>query len=346
MEYRQLGGSGINVSVICLGTMTFGEQNNEAESHAQLDLAMSRGVNFIDAAEMYPVPAAEKTCGRTEQFIGTWLKKCGGRDKIIIATKAAGPSSMQWIRGGEKTRLSRAQIFSAIDGSLSRLQTDYVDLYQLHWPERSANFFGQLNYRHDESADGISLEESLGAIGELIKAGKVRAAGLSNETPWGMHRCLQLAKEEGLPRIAAVQNPYNLLNRIYEIGMAEMSAREKCGLLAYSPLAFGALSGKYLNGAKPKGARLSRWTYFKRYISQRGEAATKDYVALAEKHQINPSQMAIAFTIRQPFLTSSIIGATTLAQLESNIAAADLSLSENLMREIEFLAESHPNPCP
>ena len=345
METRPLGKTGMHASVICLGTMTFGEQNTEADAHAQLDYAVANGVNFIDTAEVYAVPPRAETSGLTEQYIGTWLKKRGGRDKLILATKVVGPSGMEWMRGGEKTRLTRAQIFAAIDGSLRRLQTDCVDLYQLHWPDRNANYFGERDYRHDPAEEMTPLRESVGALSDLMKAGKIRAYGLSNETPWGLCECLRLS-DSGLPRPASVQNPYNLLNRHYEIGMAEMSAREDCGLLAYSPLAFGALSGKYLGGRKPAGARLTMWgDRFSRYNQPRAVAATESYVALAKSRGLDPSQMAVAFTVSRPFLASSIIGATTLEQLRTDIAAAELELDEETRNQINAIHNAHPNPA-
>lgn len=344
MEYRPLGKSGISVSVICLGTMTFGEQNDTAEAHSQLDFAFSRGVNFMDTAEMYPVPARADTYGKTESIIGEWLAKRKKRDDVVLATKVAGPC-LDWIRGG--SRLTRKHIVAACDESLRRLQTDYVDLYQTHWPDRNTNFFGRPNYRHDDNEDATPLAETLAAIGELKDAGKIRAFGVSNETPWGMMQHFRLSQKNETPPPASVQNPYNLLNRSYEIGMAEISARENCGLLPYSPLAFGALSGKYLGGQKPPGARLTRWgAYFKRYSTPKAEAAIADYAALAKKRGLNLSQMAVAFTIRRPFVSSSIIGATTLSQLKENIAAADLKWDSELGEEIESLGEKHFNPCP
>ena len=346
MEQRPLGKTGMEVSVVCLGTMTYGEQNSEADAHEQLDYAVANGVNFIDTAEIYAVPPRAETYGLTEQHIGTWLQKRGGRDKIVLATKVVGPSDMTWARDGrERTRLTRAQIVSAIEGSLRRLQTDYVDLYQLHWPDRNANYFGAREYRHDPEERMTPLRESAEALAELMKAGKIRAWGLSNETPWGLCECLRLA-DGGLPRPASVQNPYNLLNRNYEIGMAEMSARESCGLLGYSPLGFGALSGKYLGGKKPKGARLTMWgERFGRYTAPRAVEATERYAALARKRGLDPAQMALAFTLARPFLTSSIIGATTMEQLRDNIAAADLQLDSDTMKDIEEIHNRFPNPA-
>ena len=346
MEQRPLGKTGMQVSVACLGTMTYGEQNSEAEAHEQLDYAVAQGVNFIDTAEIYAVPPRAETYGLTESHIGSWLAKRGKRDDLIVATKAAGPSDMTWARGGrERTRLTRAQILSAIDGSLRRLRTDYVDLYQLHWPDRNANYFGAREYRHDPAEDMTPLRESAEALAELMKAWKIRAYGLSNETPWGVCECLRLS-DGGLPRPASVQNPYNLLNRNYEIGMAELSARESCGLLAYSPLAFGALSGKYLGGKKPAGARLTMWgERFGRYTAPRAVEATERYAALARGRGLDPAQMALSYVFSRPFVTSGIIGATTMAQLRDNIAAAELRLDDETMKEIEAIHNRHPNPA-
>ena len=344
MEYRPLGKTEIKVSVICLGTMTFGEQNNAAEARAQMDFALSQGVNFIDAAEMYPSPVRAETCFATENIIGEWLARRKKRDDVVFATKVCGPR-IGWIRGG--TRLAKKQILDAAEGSLRRLQTDYLDLYQTHWPDRNANFFGRPNYRHDENEDAIPLEETLSALQELQDAGKIRAFGVSNETPWGMMEHFRLSRETGMPPPQSVQNPYNLLNRSYEIGMAEISARENCGLLPYSPLAFGALSGKYLGGKRPPGARLTRWgEYYKRYATPKAEAAIADYAALAAKRGLNLAQMAIAFTVRRPFVSSSIIGATTLEQLQENVAAADLHFDSETEKELEDIGAKHFNPCP
>ena len=347
MEYRKLGTTGLDVSVICLGTMTYGEQNTEAEAFAQLDYALEHGVNFIDCAEMYPVPPKPETCGRTEEYIGNWLAARGNRDKFVLATKVTGRSAANsgvgHIRGGP--RLTREQILKACDDSLARLRTDYIDLYQVHWPERQANFFGKLGYEHGED-DGVSIAETLEVLAELVQAGKVRHIGISNETPWGMHEYLRLAETSGLPRIASIQNPYNLLNRAFEVGAAEMAIREQCGLLAYSPLAFGALSGKYLGGQKPEGARLTLFERFQRYTGPRAVAATEQYVALAREAGLDPAQMALAFVNRQPFVTANIIGATTMAQLESDIASASIQLDDALLQEIEAVHADNPNPAP
>lgn len=347
MEYRKLGKTDIDVSKICLGTMTFGEQNTEAQAFEQLDYALENGVNFIDCAEMYPVPPRPETCGRTEEFIGNWLAQRGTRDQVVLATKVTGRGSANsgvgHIRGGP--RLNREQIFTACDASLTRLKTDYIDLYQVHWPERQANFFGKLGYEHSDD-DGIAISETLDALQQLVTAGKVRHIGLSNETPWGMHRYLRLAAHGNKPRVASIQNPYSLLNRTFEVGLAEMAIREQCGLLAYSPLAFGTLSGKYLNGQRPDGARLTLFDRFQRYTNARAVAATEAYVSLAREFALDPAQMALAFVTQQPFVTSNIIGATTMEQLRSNIASAGIVLTAEQLEAINAIHSENPNPAP
>lgn len=345
MDYRTLGSTDLKVSVICLGTMTWGEQNTEKEGHQQLNYAIAQGVNFIDVAEMYPVPPRASTQGETERILGSWLAQRADRDTLIVATKVTGKDAgFTYLRGGP--RLSRAHILQAADDSLKRLQTDYIDLYQLHWPERNTNYFGQLGYAHQEEEDIISLQESLEALAELVKAGKVRHVGLSNETPWGAMECLRLARECGLPRIVSIQNPYSLLNRSYEVGLAEMSIREQCGLLAYSPLAFGVLTGKYEGGAQPKGARLTLFQRFQRYNTPKGREAASRYVALARRCGLSPAQMALAFVNGRPFVTANIIGATTMEQLRENIASIDVQLSQEVLAEIESIHTDICNPCP
>lgn len=343
MQKRPLGRTGIDVTRLCLGTMTFGEQNSEAEAHEQLDRAVNAGINFIDTAEMYPVPPKGETQGRTEAYIGTWLKARGKRDDLVIATKAAGPG-MEHIRGGP--RLTREHLNQAIDASLERLQTDYIDLYQLHWPDRSTNFFGKLGYQPDPEENATPLADTLMALKDLVEAGKVRAIGLSNETPWGVMHSLHLADTIGVPRVASVQNPYNLLNRSFEVGLAEIAHREQVGLLAYSPLAFGVLSGKYLDGAQPPKGRLTLYERFKRYTSDIANEATRAYVDIAHRHGLDPAQMALAFVNSRPFLTSNIIGATTMEQLESNLASENLSLDQAVLDEIEAVHCRLSNPCP
>jgi aryl-alcohol dehydrogenase-like predicted oxidoreductase len=350
MEYRPLGRTGIKISTITLGTMTWGEQNSEQDAHRQLDLALDYGINLIDTAEAYPVPPRPETQGRTEQYIGTWLAKPGNtgkRDKFLLATKAAGPARQKHnpthIRGG-KTQHDRKNLTLALEDSLRRLQTDYVDLYQLHWPDRTTNTFGQLSYQHVDNEETVEIAETLSVLADFVKAGKVRHIGVSNETPWGVAQFLKHAEIAGLPRIATIQNPYNLLNRSYESGLAEFSHREDLSLLAYSPLAFGVLSGKYLNGARPEGARLTLFERFVRYTSPLAQKATADYVALAGEHGLDPAQLATAFVLAQPFVTTSIIGATTLEQLRTNIESVSLKLDQSVIDGINAIHARQPNP--
>ncbi|MFW2372673.1 MAG: NADP(H)-dependent aldo-keto reductase [Gammaproteobacteria bacterium] len=348
MKYRKLGNTDIDVSVICLGTMTFGEQNSEQDAFQQLDYAVSKGVNFIDTAELYPIPPKAASYGLTETYIGNWLKKTGQRKDVILASKVAGPAD-QWlphIRDEKTRRLDRKNIEAAIDASLKRLQTDYVDLYQLHWPDRKTNFFGQLGYTHVDEDGCIEIEQTLSILADLVKQGKVRHIGLSNETPWGVMRFLQLAEKLDMPSVLSIQNPYSLLNRSFEIGLAEVAIREQVGLLAYSPLGFGVLSGKYLNDEKPQGARLSLFPDYNRYSSPNAQKATEAYVSLARQHALDPAQMALAYVNSRPFLTADIIGATTMDQLESNIASINLELSEELLQAIEQVHSRYPNPAP
>jgi aryl-alcohol dehydrogenase-like predicted oxidoreductase len=349
MIYRPLGRTGLNVSVIALGTMTWGEQNTEAEAHAQLDAALAAGVNFVDTAEMYPVPPKAETQGRTEQYIGSWLKKTGRRDDIILATKAAGPARQalrpSHIRGG-RLSFTRANLFEAVNDSLQRLQTDHIDLYQLHWPDRSTNYFGQLGYTHVAGEDHTPIEETLDALQALVQSGKVRHVGLSNETPWGVSRFLFNADTREVPRVASIQNPYSLLNRSFEVGLAEMSIREDVGLLAYSPLGFGVLTGKYLGGAKPEGARLSLFERFARYTNPQAEAAAAAYVKLFQDHGIDPTQGALAFVNSRPFVTANIIGATSLAQLQQNIDSIAVTLPQGVLDGIDAIHRQRPSPAP
>lgn len=346
MEYRQLGRSDLKVSAICLGTMTWGEQNTEAEAHAQLDMAVAAGVNFIDTAEMYPVPPREETYTLTEHYIGNWLQKRNNRDKVILATKIAGRADwLPYVRQG-KNCFNRENLEAALDASLKRLQTDYIDLYQLHWPDRKTNFFGRLGFEYDPDDDPVAIEETLQVLSDIAKSGKVRYFGLSNETPWGVMRFLHLAETMNLPRVVSVQNPYNLLNRSYEVGLSEISHREDCGLLAYSPLAFGMLSGKYLNGAKPKGARLTLFERFDRYSNPRALRATQQYVNIAEEFELDPAQMALAYVTSRPFVTANIIGATDLEQLQSNLDSEQLQLPAQVLEKIEAVHTEIPNPSP
>jgi len=347
MQYRKLGTTGIDVSVICLGTMTWGEQNTQAEAFEQLDYALSRGVNFLDTAELYSIPPQAKTYGHTEVIIGNWLRRSGNRDRVILASKIAGPGAdwVSHIRSG-RTRFNRQQLQTALEGSLRRLQTDCIDLYQLHWPERDTNFFGQLGFTPGEHDDFTPVAETLEALSGFVQAGKIRHIGLSNETPWGIMRFLQAAEQLDLPRVVSVQNPYSLLNRSYEVGAAEVSWREHCGLLAYSPLGFGVLSGKYLNNARPAGARLTLFPDYTRYSSPAAAQATGEYATLAQRHGLELAQMALAFVNSRPFLTSTIIGATTMEQLRSNIESIELKLSAEVLEGIQAIHDAHPNPSP
>jgi len=346
MNHVELGWTGLKVSRICLGTMTFGQQNIEAEAFAQLDLALDAGVTFIDAAEMYPIPPDAATAGRIEEIVGRWLASRRTRHDVILATKVTGPGAVfRHIRGGE-LRHGRKQIGAAIDGSLRRLGTDYIDLYQIHLPDRKTNMFGQRGFGHDPDDVFTPVAETLDALDEQVRAGKVRAIGVSNETPWGLMTYLAEAERQGLPRVASIQNPYSLLNRLFEVGLAEIAIREDCGLLAYSPLAFGTLSGKYLNGQRPTGARLTLFPHYGRYVVPNAVAATADYVGLARRHGLDPAQMALAYVLSRPFLTSAIIGAATIDQLVSNLEAATLQLDADVVAGIEAIHAANPDPAP
>lgn len=349
MLYRNLGRTGLDVSLICLGTMTWGSQNSEAEAHAQLDYAVGQGVNFIDTAEGYPVtPVSRETQGRTEEYIGTWLKQRGRRDDVILATKVAGPvrDPHRVFRGGNN-RLDRRNILAAIDDSLRRLQTDYVDLYQVHWPDRRVPSFGGRGLSAvDDGADVVPIAETLEALAELVKAGKVRHIGVSNETPWGVAEYLRLHRETGAPRIASIQNAYSLLNRIYEVGLSEFSLREEVSLLAYSPLAGGNLTGKYLGGVIPAGSRRAVASQFLRYDLPGQVPASARYVAIARAHGLHPAELALAFVNSRPFVTSTIIGATSLEQLALDIASVDITLSDEALQAIEAVHRELPDPCP
>ncbi len=347
MQYRKLGTTDIEVSALCLGTMTWGEQNTEADAHAQLDFAVAQGVNFIDTAEMYPVPPRAETQGATERYLGSWLER-QPRDKLILATKAAGPArkphNPRHVRGG-RNHFDRASLEEALNDSLRRLRTDYIDLYQLHWPDRSTNTFGQLGYEHVDNEYTVPIEETLEALDSFVRAGKLRYIGVSNETPWGFSRFLHLAETRGLPRIVSIQNPYSLVARGFESGLAEIAIRERAGLLAYSPLAFGVLSGKYAGGVRPAGARLTLFERFQRYSGPNTVAASAEYVALAREHGLDPAQMALAFVTSRPFVTSNIIGATTLAQLASNLGSISLTLAPEVLAGIEAVQRRYPNPA-
>ncbi|MCU7814826.1 MAG: NADP(H)-dependent aldo-keto reductase [Candidatus Thiodiazotropha sp. (ex Rostrolucina anterorostrata)] len=346
MIYRPLGHTDIKVSALCLGTMTYGEQNSETEAHKQLDQAFDAGINLIDTAEMYPVPPCTETQGLTERYIGTWLASRSRRDRVILATKVAGPGEwLNYIRDGN-LHLDKSNIEAALNQSLQRLQTDYIDIYQLHWPDRHTNYFGELDYRPGKEEQTTPILETLQVISDLIKAGKICHIGVSNETPWGLMRYLQFAEELDLPRVVSIQNPYNLLNRTFEIGLAEIAHREACGLLAYSPMAFGVLSGKYLDGQQPSEARLTLFERFNRYTNPETDRATQRYVALAREQDLNPAQMALAFVTSRPFVTSNIIGATTLAQLDQNIDSIHMTLSDETLQGIEAIHRQQPNPSP
>ena len=354
MQYKKLGITNLKVSVIGLGTMTFGEQNSESEAFELMNYANEKGVNFIDTAEIYPVYPKKDTCGKTEEIIGNWIKTKKNRDKIIISSKIAsnhpagiGATKLSWIRkGGENLCFDKENINKAVEGSLKRLKTDYIDLYQLHWPERSVGMFGQLDFKYDPSDTWTPMQEVLENLNDLIKAGKIRYVGLSNETPWGILNFLKISDQKKLPRMMSVQNCYNLVNRVFDIANSEVSIREKCGLLAYSPLAGGRLSGKYLNGKRPKNCRYTLWPgRFSRHLTERGELAVKKYVNLAMKYNILPSTFANAFVVSRPFITSSIVGATSLKNLEENIKCIDINLTEEILNEIENIHLSDPNPC-
>lgn len=345
MEYRKLGDTNLDVSLICLGTMTFGEQNTQTDAERQLDYALSQGINFIDTAELYAIPPKAETQGATETMIGRWLAQRGGRDKLVIASKVAGPGEfVKHIRNGP--RLNRKHMQAALEGSLKRLGTDYIDLYQIHWPERPTNFFGRLGYTVEDDGDAIPIEDSLAVLDDFVRQGKVRHIGISNETPWGLMRYLQLAERHGWPRVQSIQNPYSLLNRSFEVGLAEMAWREQVGLLAYSPLGFGVLSGKYLGGRQPEGARLSLFRDYQRYSGETAQAATREYVELARDHGLSPAQMALAFVNQQPYVTANIIGATTQDQLQENIASVAVKLSEEVREGIEAIHGRYPYPAP
>jgi aryl-alcohol dehydrogenase-like predicted oxidoreductase len=325
--------------------MTWGEQNTEAEAFEQIRLAKDAGVNTLDTAEMYPVPPNGTTYGSTETIIGNYFRRHGDRSDWVLASKVAGPGRLEHIRDGNP-RLDRKNIVAALDASLDRLQTDYLDLYQLHWPDRKTNCFGQLGYKHEPDDQATAIEDTLEVLDDLVKAGKIRHIGLSNETPWGTSRFLQLAETRGWPRAVSIQNPYSLLNRSFEVGLAEIALREQIGLLAYSPLAFGVLSGKYLGGARPAGARLSLFERFQRYNNPQVEKAASAYVELALQHGLDPAQLALAFVTAQPFVTSNIIGATTLEQLRSNLASVELRLDDEVLAGIEAIHQQQPNPAP
>ena len=346
MEYRRLGHSSLEVSKICLGTMTWGEQNTESEAFEQLDYAIGQGINFIDTAEMYPVPPTAETQGETERILGRYLKAQGNRDELIIASKVAAPGLKgDYIR--PNMALNWRNIHQAVEDSLSRMQIDTIDLYQVHWPDRNTNFFGDMMYSHNEKEHYTPILETLEALAEVIKQGKVRYIGISNETPWGFMQYLRLAEKHDLPRIVSIQNPYNLLNRSFEIGMSEISQRENVPLLPYSPLAFGALTGKYENDQWPEGARLTIHKRFARYNSTpMALEATQAYVDLAREFGLSPAQMALAFVNSRQFVASNIIGATNLHQLKENIDSHKVILSDEIATRLDELANLYRFPCP
>jgi aryl-alcohol dehydrogenase-like predicted oxidoreductase len=345
MKYTTLPNTDIQVSKICLGTMTFGQQNTEAEGHAQMDYALEQGVNFFDTAEMYSVPARQETYGSTERILGTWFQKTGNRDKVVLATKIAGPNpNFTYMR--EKNDFSPASIQYALDQSLLRLQTDYIDLYQLHWPERKTNFFGQRGFKVQDDAWEDNIHAVLETLNGFIQQGKIKHIGLSNETPWGIMRFLEESKYHNLPRIKTVQNPYSLLNRLYENGSAEIGIRENVGLLAYSPMAFGVLSGKFLTGGAHPNARINLFPQFSRYNSEQSAAATRLYNEIAQQNGLTLTQLALAFIEQQPFVTSTIIGATTMEQLKENIDTINVTLNEELLQAIDAVQAKIPDPAP
>jgi aryl-alcohol dehydrogenase-like predicted oxidoreductase len=345
MNYKKLGNTDLEISTICLGTMTWGEQNTQAEGFGQMDYALDRGVNFWDTAEIYSVPPKQETFGDTEVIIGNWFEKTKKRDKVILASKVCGPMR-EYVRGGGN-QFGEKNITAALEGSLKRLKTDFIDLYQLHWPERKTNFFGKLGYEHDDDNKWTQFEDILVTLQKFIDQGKIKHIGVSNETPWGLSKYLELSKKKNLPRMLSVQNPYNLLNRTYEVGLSEISIREQAGLLAYSPLACGYLSGKYRNNQLPKNSRMERdsdfWT---RYAKPNTGKAVEAYYKIAKKHNLDLTQMSLKFLEIQPFVTSVIIGATTMEQLKTNIESVNINLTEDIITEINDVQKIYPNPCP
>ena len=345
MKFRKLGTTNVDVSVICLGTMTWGEQNTQKEAFEQMDYASEMGVNFFDTAELYPVPPGAKTYGRTEQMIGNWFKEKKNREKIVLATKVAGPRC-NWIRGGENN-FNEKNISAAIEGSLKRLKTDYIDLYQLHWPERAANNFGQIGYIHkDKEGKWNDFESILKILEKFIKSGKIKYVGVSNETPYGLSKYLEISKNKNLPRMMSIQNPYSLVNRTYEIGLSEISIRDKCGLLAYYPLATGYLSGKYRNNQKPKNSRQALFKGWERFGNPRALRSYDKYYDLAKEFKMSATQLALAFVNSRDFVTSNIIGATSLSQLKENISSIDIDLNDEIIEKINLINSENPNPAP
>ena len=349
MQLRPLGQTDLRVSALCLGTMTFGQQNCETEGHEQLDYALSRGINFIDTAEVYSIPPRPETQGSTERIIGSWLASRRNRDKVVIATKVAGRSEMTWLRkDGRAPTLDRKNILEAVEGSLRRLQTDYIDLYQLHWPDRSVPLFGAggSTWREPSQREEVPIEETLAVLSDLVRSGKVRHIGLSNETSWGVARFLRAAEEGVGPRVVSIQNAYHLMNRAFEMGLAEFAWRERVGLLAYSPLAQGYLTGKYQNGARPPGARTTLFQRGQRYETPGAASAIDAYLNLAKELGLDPAQLAIAFAASRSFVTSAILGATTMAQLKTDIDSIFVKISPEIEARIDEIHSVHTNPTP
>ena len=348
MLYKKLGHSNIKVSSVCLGTMTWGEQNNQDEAFQQMDMAFDYGVNFFDTAELYPIPPSANTQGETSRIISKWINKKRNRDKLVIADKIVGRSNMDWFRdNGEETRLNKKQIQFALDRSLKNLDTDYIDLYQLHWPDRPLNVFSGLEYHHKDTNDVTPILETLDCLTDFVKDGKIKTIGLSNETAWGTFEFIKTAEMKNLEKIVSIQNPYNLLNRSYEVGISEISIRENVGLLAYSPLASGTLSGKYLDGKLPDGTRLKLFgDRYPRYRTPNSEQAIKEYIKIAEKFNLDVCQMAIKFCEIQPFITSVIIGATKMDQLENNLKSHEIKLDDEVIQAINEVQLIYSNPCP
>ena len=345
MKFKKLGNTDLDVSLICLGTMTWGTQNTEKDAFEQMDYSVSQGVNFFDTAEIYSVPPTSDSYGKTEVMIGNWFEKRKNRDKIILASKVAGPGC-DWIRGGGNN-FDEKKIGEAIDGSLKRLKTDYIDLYQLHWPERSTNFFGRRDYSYNnKEGEWNSFENILDALGKYIKSGKIRYIGMSNETPYGLSRYLEISKNKDAPRMMSVQNPYSLVNRTYEIGMSEISIRQKCGLLVYYPLAAGALSGKYRNGEMPKNSRMALFKGWERHLNPLAMRAYDEYYKLAKDFNLTMVQLAQSFVNSRPFVTSNIIGATTMEQFKENIGSVNIDFTDEMMERVDKIHNENPNPSP
>ncbi|MFD2099921.1 aldo/keto reductase [Flagellimonas iocasae] len=346
MKYTRIPHTDIRISKICLGTMTWGRQNTQDEGFEQMDYALDQGINFFDTAELYPIPAKKELYAVTEEIIGNWFAKTGNRDRVVLATKMAGPGGpASFIRD---EGFNKKEIVESVEKSLKRLQTDYLDLYQLHWPERNTNYFGQRGYNaHAVDSWDDNIHQILETFRDLVAEGKIRHLGLSNETPWGVMRFLEESKvHRTLPRVKTIQNPYNLLNRLYEVGLSEISMREQTGLLAYSPLGFGVLSGKYLDEIPPRKGRITLFPNYSRYSSETAVEATKKYSELAQKHGLSMAQMALAFVNTRPFVTSNIIGATTMEQLKENIGSIEVNLSDEVLKGIEEIHNAIPNPAP